>query len=95
MWRHRPPSSIDIDQNVDIFKEASWQYVLYGMGYKTDLRPRAGVLRYYDEARAAFAEIRRQADFACRTLPTNRELMQSLRTRGFGPHVQSAMTGRT
>lgn len=88
MWRHRAPSSIDIDQNVDLFKEASWQYVLYGMGYKTDLRPRAGVLRYYDEARAAFAQIRRQAEFACRTLPTNRELITAVRTRGFGEHAK-------
>lgn len=84
-WRHRPPDSIDIDMNVDIFTEASWQYVLYGMGYRTDLQPRAGVLRFYDEAREAFAEIRRQADFACRTLPTNRELLEAVRTRAFGP----------
>ena len=84
-WRHRPPDTIDIDLNVDIFTEASWQYVLYGMGYRTDLRPRAGVLKFYDEARAAFAEIRRQADFACRTLPTNRELLDTVRGRAFGP----------
>ncbi len=83
-WEHRPPGSIDIDQNVDLFKESSWQYVLYGMGYTTDLRPRAGALRYYDEARAAFADIRRQADFACRTLPTNRELLETARARPFG-----------
>jgi hypothetical protein len=83
-WRHRPPGSIDIDPNVDIFPETSWQYVLYGMGYKTDLGPRAGVLKYYDEAREAFAEIRRQADFACRTLPTNRELLDAAHTRRFG-----------
>lgn len=83
-WRHRPPDSIDIDTNVDIFTEASWQYVLYGMGYRTDLQPRAGVLRFYDQAREAFAEIRRQADFACRTLPTNRDLLEALRTRAFG-----------
>ena len=83
-WRHRPPDSIDIDMNVDIFTEASWQYVLYGMGYRTDLQPRAAVLRFYDEAREAFAEIRRQADFACRTLPTNRELLEAVRTRAFG-----------
>lgn len=84
-WRHRPPDSIDIDPNVDIFAEASWQYVLYGMGYKTDLRPKAGVFKYYDEARAAFAEIQRQADFACRTLPSNRDLIAAVATRGFGP----------
>jgi hypothetical protein len=84
-WRHRPPESIDIDTNVDIFSEASWQYVLYGMGYKTDLRPKAGVFKYYDEARAAFEEVKRQADYACRTLPTNRELIEAVKTRGFGP----------
>ncbi|HEY0685888.1 MAG TPA: tryptophan halogenase family protein [Steroidobacter sp.] len=84
-WRFRPPDAIDIDLNVDIFTEASWQYVLYGMGYKTDLRPRAGVLKYYDEARAAFEEIKRQGEYASRTLPTNRELIEAVRTRSFGP----------
>jgi hypothetical protein len=83
-WRHRPPGSMDIDPNVDIFPETSWQYVLYGMGYKTDLTPRAGVLKYYAEAREAFAEVGRQADFACRTLPTNRELLDAAKTRRFG-----------
>lgn len=88
-WRFRPPDAIDIDLNVDIFTEASWQYVLYGMGYKTDLRPRAGVLKYYDEARAAFAEIQRQGEYATRTLPTNRELIEAVRTRCFGPATMS------
>jgi tryptophan halogenase len=83
-WRFRPPGSIDIDPNVDIFTEASWQYVLYGMGYKTDLRPRAGVFKYYDDARATFAEIRRQAEYACRTLPLNRDLLETVRARAFG-----------
>jgi glycine/D-amino acid oxidase-like deaminating enzyme len=84
MWRQRSPGSIDFDQDVDSFKESSWQYVLYGMGYETDLRPRAGALRYHDEARAAFAAIRRQADYRCQTLPTNRELLDLVRFRSFG-----------
>ena len=83
-WRHRPPGSIDIDPNIDIFPDTSWQYVLYGMGFRTDLKPRGGVLKYYAEAREAFAEIRRQSEFACRTLPTNRELLDAARTRHFG-----------
>ena len=74
---------------MDIFTEASWQYVLYGMGYRTDLRPRAGILKFYDQAREAFEEIRRQADFACRTLPTNRELLDTARVRAFGPAATS------
>jgi flavin-dependent dehydrogenase len=83
-WRHRPPAEIDFDLNSDIFTEHSWQYVLYGMGYKTDLTPRAGLYKYYDEAREAFAEIRRQAQFACRSLPAHRDLLQAALTRDFG-----------
>jgi len=82
-WRHRPPGEVDFDLNVDLFTEHSWQYVLYGMGYKTDLAPRAGLYKYRDEARQAFAEIRRQADFARRALPTHRELLRSALTREF------------
>jgi tryptophan halogenase len=84
-WRHRPPSEIDFDLNVDLFSEHSWQYVLYGMGYETDLTPRAGIYKYHAEARQAFADIRRQADFARRSLPTHRELLLSAQAREFGP----------
>ncbi|WP_347304643.1 tryptophan halogenase family protein (plasmid) [Croceibacterium sp. TMG7-5b_MA50] len=83
-WRFRPPTEIDIDANVDIFTEASWQYVFYGMGGQTDLRPRAGVFRYAAEARAAFAQVERQAAYAIANLPTNRDLIAQARRRPFG-----------
>lgn len=83
-WRFRPPTEIDIDGNVDIFTEASWQYVLYGMGWKTDLSARAGAYRYADDARRAFAEVERQAAFAIANLPSNRQLIDYARTRNFG-----------
>jgi tryptophan halogenase len=83
-WRHRPPGEIDFDLNVDMFTEHSWQYVLYGMGYQTDLTPRAGIYKYREEARQAFADIRRQAEFARRSLPTHRDLLQSAMAREFG-----------
>jgi hypothetical protein len=83
-WQHRPPGLTDIDPNVDFFRESSWQHVLYGMGYKTDLRSRAATLRNHDEARAAVADISHRAALACRTLPTNRELIATVRARAFG-----------
>lgn len=89
-WRFRPPTEMDIDANIDIFTEPSWQYVLYGMGWKTDLSAKAGVYRYHDDARAAFAEVRRQADYAIRTLPSNRELVQYAQTARFGPQANRA-----
>ncbi|MBV2150722.1 tryptophan 7-halogenase [Sphingobium sp. AS12] len=89
-WRFRPPTEIDINTQIDIFSEASWQYVLYGMGWKTDLSARAGVYRFHDDARRAFAEARRQADYAIDNLPSNRDLVNWAQTRGFGPQGRAA-----
>jgi len=83
-WRFRPPNELDTDPNIDIFPDASWQYVLYGMGWKTDLSARAGAYRYFDDARAAFAEVQRQGDFAVANLPTNRQLVDHAAKHGFG-----------
>lgn len=89
-WRYRPPSFLDMDPNHDIFTEANWQYVLYGMGYRTDISAQAGVYRYYDEARAQFAEIRRQGDYALSTLPMHRDLIEQVRRHGFQPAQKRA-----
>jgi tryptophan halogenase len=83
-WRFRPPSELDIDPVLDIFTEPSWQYVLYGMEWKTDLSAKAGIYRYHEDARAAFAEVQRQARYAVANLPTNRQLVEHARTRDFG-----------
>ncbi len=89
-WRFRPPNEIDIDRNVDIFTESSWQYVLYGMGWKTDLSAKAGVFRFAEEAKAAFATIQRQGEFAVRQLPSNRELVRFAQRSGFGQGANAA-----
>ena len=83
-WRFRSPTEIDMDGQVDIFPESSWQYVLYGMGWQTDLSHRAGTYRYQQEARAAFAEVRQQAELAIDRLPSNRDLIRTVATSGFG-----------
>ncbi|MFD1950779.1 tryptophan halogenase family protein [Sphingomonas arantia] len=83
-WRFRWPNELDIDPRTDIFTEHSWQYVLYGMGWKTDLTARAGALRYHEDARRAFAEVCQQAQFAIRNLPSNRDLVQYAQRGRFG-----------
>jgi hypothetical protein len=83
-WRFRPPNELDIDPQVDIFTDASWQYVLYGMGWKTDLSARAGAFRYHDDARRAFAEVKRQVQFGIQNLPSNRDLVGFAERHRFG-----------
>ena len=87
-WRHRPPSFLDMDPSHDIFTEANWQYVLYGMGFRTDIGTQAGVYRYFDEARAQFAGIRRQSDSALAILPAHRDLIEQVRRQGFQRNAQ-------
>ena len=89
-WRYRWPNELDIDAQIDIFTEPSWQYVLYGMGWKTDLSAKAGSLRYHEDARRAFAEVRRQADYAIANLPSNRDLVEYARSHRFGQRRAAA-----
>jgi len=84
-WRYRPPSFLDIDTSHDVFDEHSWQYILYGMGFKTDIGARAGALRFYDDARCEFEKIRRQSDEAVKALPSHRALVNDVVASGFHP----------
>jgi flavin-dependent dehydrogenase len=84
-WRHRPPSFLDIDTSHDVFDEHSWQYILYGMGFQTDIRPRAGALRFYEDARREFESIRRQSEVALATMPSHRALVNEVLAGGFRP----------
>ena len=89
-WRFRPPNEMDVDSQIDIFTEASWQYVLYGLGWKTDLAAKAGSYRYFDDARRLFAEVDRQARFAIQSLPSNRELVGFAQRHRFGAQTAAA-----
>ena len=77
-WRYRMPDFLDVDYNHDTFIEGNWRQVLYGMGFFTDLSTRKGAYRYFDEARAEFAEIQRQADYGLTVMPSHRALIEQI-----------------
>lgn len=80
-WRFRAPSFMDVDLNHDIFTDANWQYILYGMGYRTDLAGQAGTYRYFKEAAAAFADIETQATYAMTVMPSHRKLIEQIKAQ--------------
>ncbi|UTF60623.1 tryptophan halogenase family protein [Gilvimarinus sp. DA14] len=84
-WRHRPPSFLDIDASHDIFDENSWQYILYGMDFKTDISGRSGALRFYQDAKREFESIRQQSYNATSAVPTHRDLIREVVANGFRP----------
>ena len=75
LWQHRPPSRHDFTRAEELFPSASYQYVLYGMGF----RPAAGAARLSPaEAERADGFFREAATLTRRmlpALPSNRELV--------------------
>jgi hypothetical protein len=74
LWRYRPPSRRDFYEIEEIFPAASYQYVLYGMGFK----PQSPVSKPTDDAGPAQQYIAENLSMSAKFLaglPSNRELI--------------------
>lgn len=77
-WKYQPPSRYDFSNKFDVFNLENYLYVLYGMGYATDiegLRPRLTQSKVAD---AYFQETVEQSKFAVQKLPKNRQLIDKI-----------------
>ena len=81
LWRHQPPSRYDLHRIEEVFPSASYQYVLYGMGFRPE--PAAATRRAddCDRADAFFREAAALTGKMLAALPTNRELITHIRQR--------------
>jgi hypothetical protein len=80
LWRTRPPSRRDFSRIEEVFPSASWQYILYGMGFTSEAAPRASDRP--DLADEAFREAARLTARMLPALPSNRELLDHIRKHG-------------
>ncbi len=82
LWRHRSPSRYDFNRIEEVFPSASYQYVLYGMGF----RPEPGAAtRRADNADLADGFFREAATLTTKmlaALPSNRELIGHIQRNG-------------
>lgn len=83
LWRYCVPGNHDFSSNNEVFPAASYQYVLYGMGFRTDTRFIAHTLTHADHAREQFQQNDRAIRQALATLPSHRELLQKVGQYGF------------
>ncbi len=83
MWRQRPPDSFDFGTVHDCFEVFNYQYVLYGMGFETDLKPNRAAYPYLDQAAREFARIRETQKRAVAGLPDHRKLLEEVYRTGF------------
>lgn len=82
LWRHRVPWHRDFAQVDEVFSSASYQYVLYGMGFRTE--PGTTTRRPADRQLAdkLFDETVQKTKQLVAGLPTNRELINQVKEFG-------------
>lgn len=84
LWRYHPPAKHDFDTR-ELFPWLSYQYVLYGMKFETDISFIEHSLTKTDFANKLFAENKKAKNNALKNLPRHRELMGKVREFGFQP----------
>jgi len=78
LWRSKAPWHNDFRQRDEIFSAASYQYVLYGMGFESHERMSAREHEKGDRARSLFVENSKAAEKYVRNLPANRALLDAI-----------------
>ena len=78
-WRYRPPSRFDFVLDHESFAYFNYQYILYGMEFRTDLTPVRDEFPHTGEAERIFERIRQFGDRAARDLPAHRAMIDQLR----------------
>lgn len=77
-WRLRPPGRFDFVLDTETFAFFNYQYILYGMGFRTDLSAGRADFTQGAEAERLFAKIQRFAERAVADLPSHRALIQQI-----------------
>lgn len=93
LWRSRAPHRLDFIADLEMYPPSSWQYVLYGMGYATDLSHAQAAWPRGAEARQEFAMIAQVAQRALGDLPGHRELVETMCARAGAPARARATAG--
>ena len=78
VWRTRPPAAFDFTSTLDCFASASYRYILYGMGFRTDMEGASARHPHLEEARREFARIGDMSARAAATLPAHRTLIDRI-----------------
>ncbi|MDO6694140.1 tryptophan 7-halogenase [Aliiglaciecola sp. 3_MG-2023] len=82
LWQHHSPWHSDFTQTDEVFPSASYQYVLYGMGFKTQQPKTSRRSNNQNIALENFRKNQQMTEKLLRGLPTNRELINKIQQFG-------------
>lgn len=78
LWRHRPPHRLDFISDLEMYPTSSWQYVLYGMRYPTQLHTSALDHSQLVLVKQEFAAIQSMSQRALQNLPDHRQYIEAI-----------------
>jgi tryptophan halogenase len=85
LWKYHPPWFFDeFDRLEEVFPAASYQYVLYGMGFESEARPQDTIDTELLASRLRRENERQSFELRSR-LPKNRELLDKIYEYGLQP----------
>lgn len=73
LWHFRGPTSEDFAGNSELFPAASYQYVLYGMGFKPDYTKQAHLYQMQQQAEQVILRNQKITEQMLQTLPKHRD----------------------
>jgi hypothetical protein len=82
LWQYESPWQLDFDHADEVFPSASYQYVLYGMGFKTKARH---TIKRSDNQQLAQMTFQKNAQLTAKLLaglPSNRDLINKIHQYG-------------
>lgn len=82
LWQYQPPWHNDFEHAVEVFPAASYQYVLYGMGFYTQHNELGMSEGYQHKARGLRQKNSQQCQQMLKNLPTNRALLDKIHQYG-------------
>ena len=82
LWQYHVPGQRDFPQNEEVFSAASYQYVLYGMGFETHARASSRQSENAEKAQQLFVENIKKANQIVANLPDNRTLLTEIGQQG-------------
>ncbi|MBX3698050.1 MAG: tryptophan halogenase family protein [Dokdonella sp.] len=77
-WHLRPPHRLDFVTDLEMFMPASWQFILYGMEFRTNLHEQRARFPRAEEARREFAMLRAVSQHAIKDLRAHRRLIEDM-----------------
>ena len=76
IWASRGPMGSDFDSALELFPAASYQYVMYGMGFKPDFSQQAYLYREQSQANRIVQNNRQLTEQMLQTLPPHRKFIE-------------------